>query len=70
MPRKARLARPVRKREPIDRLFVRPQEAGDIVGFSRSKVYELMKAGQLPVVYFGGTARISVPALRRLAEGE
>src|SRR5690348_7076341 len=53
-----------------DPLFVRSGDATEIVGFSRAKIYALIRSGELPVVRFGGVARISLPALRRLAEGE
>ena len=70
MARKQKSVRPATKRDTPDPLFVRPKDATEIVAFSRSKIYELIKSGDLPVVRFGGTARIYLPALKRLAEGE
>jgi excisionase family DNA binding protein len=69
MARKQKSIRAGTKRGIHDPLFVRPKDATEIVGFSRSKIYALIKSGQLPIVRFGGTARISLPALKRLAEG-
>lgn len=42
-----------------DALLLRPAEAAELLGMSRSKVYELAQSGQLPgVVRFGGSVRI------------
>jgi excisionase family DNA binding protein len=57
-----------------DRLMLRPTEAGEAIGVSRSKAYELIATGQIPSVKVGGCVRVPVAALqewiaRRLQEG-
>lgn len=47
-----------------DRLMLRPAEAGDAIGVSRSKVYELIAAGKIPSVRVGGCVRVPVDALK------
>jgi excisionase family DNA binding protein len=56
-----------------DRLMLRPAEAADAIGVSRSKAYELIAEGQIPSVKLGGCVRVPVAALqawidRQLAE--
>ncbi len=56
-----------------DRLMLRPSEAGDAIGVSRSKAYELIASGKIPSVKVGGCVRVPVAALqawidRQLAE--
>ena len=47
-----------------DRLMLRPGEAADAIGVSRSKAYELIAAGAIPSVKVGGCVRVPVDALR------
>lgn len=47
-----------------DRLMLRPGEAADAIGVSRSKAYELIAEGQIPSVKVGGCVRVPVDALR------
>ena len=42
----------------------RPAECADAIGVSRSKVYELIAAGEIPSVKVGGCVRVPVDALR------
>jgi excisionase family DNA binding protein len=56
-----------------ERLMLRPTEAADAIGVSRSKAYELIAAGEIPSVRVGGCVRVPVAALqawitRQLAE--
>jgi prophage regulatory protein len=46
-----------------DRLLLRPTEAGDAIGVSRSKTYELIAAGKIPSVMVGGCVRVPVKEL-------
>ncbi len=46
------------------RLLARPEEAAELLGVGRSTIYELMRAGELPVVHIGRAARIPVQELR------
>ncbi len=51
-----------------DRLMLRPVEAADAIGVSRSKVYELIAAGQIPSVKLAGCVRVPVDALKHWIE--
>lgn len=45
-------------------ILLRPAEAAELLGMSRSKVYELARSGELPgVVRFGGSVRVHRPTL-------
>jgi excisionase family DNA binding protein len=48
-----------------DRLMLRPTEAADAIGVSRSKAYELIAAGEIPSVKVGGCVRVPLQALRQ-----
>jgi excisionase family DNA binding protein len=53
--------------------MLRPAEAADAIGVSRSKAYELIAEGTIPSVKLGGCVRVPVAALqawidRQLAE--
>lgn len=48
----------------IERLMLRPTEAADAIGVSRSKAYELIAKGEIPSVHVGGCVRVPVDALR------
>lgn len=53
------------KREtPVEPLLVRVEEAARILSLSRSTIYEMMDAGELPSVRHGMARRIPVAALR------
>jgi excisionase family DNA binding protein len=47
-----------------NRILLKPQEAGEALGISRSKAYELISTGAIPSVRIGGSLRIPVDALR------
>jgi excisionase family DNA binding protein len=48
----------------IDRLLLRPTEAADAIGVSRSRAYELIAAGVIPSIRIGGSVRVPVDALK------
>jgi excisionase family DNA binding protein len=50
---------------PIPRLLLRPSEAADALGVSRSKAYELIAAGVIPSIRIGGSVRVPVDALQK-----
>ena len=57
----------------MEKLLLRPAEAADALGVSRSKIYELLAARALPVVRVGNSVRVPADVLRqwlqqRLAE--
>ena len=50
------------------RLLLRVEEAADLLGLGRSKVYELLAAKQLESVSIGRSRRIPTDALERYVE--
>lgn len=44
--------------------MLRPAEAADAIGISRSKIYELIASGSIPSVSVGKSRRVPVGALR------
>jgi len=50
------------------RLLLRVEEAAEVLAIGRSKVYELVRTGELPCVRIGRLVRISADDLRRLVE--
>ena len=49
----------------MDRLLLKPMEAAESLGVSRSRIYELISSGQLPgCVRLGRSIRVSSEALR------
>jgi excisionase family DNA binding protein len=49
---------------PIEPLLVRVEEAARLLSLSRSTIYEMMNAGDIPSVRCGAARRIPVAALR------
>lgn len=47
-----------------DRLLLRPMEAAEALGIGRSRIYEMLREGQLPVVRLGKSVRIPADRLR------
>jgi excisionase family DNA binding protein len=45
-------------------MLLRPGEAAEMLGFSRSTVYSLIATGQLPSVRIGGSTRVPLAGLR------
>ena len=52
----------------MEKLLLTPREAADVLGIGRSKLYELLQAGQIPSVRIGKCRRIPATALRQLVE--
>jgi excisionase family DNA binding protein len=52
------------RRDLMERLLLRPVEAAEAIGISRSKIYELLASGDLPSVRIGASVRVPVEALR------
>ena len=50
---------------PLEPLLVRPLEAAQLIGVGRTKIYELLGTGALPVVRIGGSVRVPLDALKR-----
>ena len=53
-----------------EKMMLRPAEAAEALGVSRSKAYELIAAGDIPSVRIGGCVRIPVDALREWIDHE
>jgi excisionase family DNA binding protein len=49
-------------------ILLRPEEAGKILGFSRSKVYGMLAAGELPLIRAGKSVRVPRAALEKWIE--
>ena len=54
----------------MERLLYKPSEAAEVLGFGRSKVYELLASGELPSIRVGGSIRVPVDLLREWATGK
>lgn len=48
----------------IQRMLLRPNEAAEALGISRSKAYELIASGVISSLRVGASVRVSVDALR------
>ncbi|MGK2858192.1 MAG: helix-turn-helix transcriptional regulator [Thermoanaerobaculia bacterium] len=46
-----------------EKKLLRPKEVMEVIGLGRSKLYELMSAGELPVVRIGRAVRIPADAI-------
>jgi excisionase family DNA binding protein len=53
---------------PTQRLLLRIPEAAKALGLGRTKLYELITAGELPVIRVGRAVRVSVTALQKWVE--
>jgi excisionase family DNA binding protein len=51
-----------------NKLLLRPNEAADAMGVSRSKAYALISSGAIPSIRIGGSVRVPVDALRTWIE--
>ena len=54
----------------MDQLLLRADEVARILGVGRSKAYELMADGTLPVVRIGKSVRVPAGPLRTWIEGQ
>lgn len=54
----------------MERLLLRPTEAAEMLGLGRSKTYQLLARGILPVVRIGGSIRVPAEALRKWIESQ
>lgn len=52
----------------MERLLLRPAEAAELLGISRSRIYELIASRVLPTIRVGLSRRIPAEALRRWVE--
>ncbi len=52
----------------MEQLLLRADEVAKALGLGRSKTYELMNSGRLPVVRIGRSVRVPASALRHWIE--
>ena len=53
-----------------ERLLLKPQEVQKALGIKRTKFYEMVKAGELPVIRLGKCIRVPAKALEKWIEGQ
>jgi excisionase family DNA binding protein len=53
---------------PTQRLLLRIPEVAKALGLGRTKIYELIDAGELPVIRVGRAVRVSVTAVQKWVE--
>jgi excisionase family DNA binding protein len=51
----------------MEKLFLRPAEAGELIGFSRAAIYHLIHSEELPACKIGKSIRINRAALEQWA---
>lgn len=66
--RRMQLSFAYNEEEIMDRLLLKPSEAAALLGIGRTKIYELIRANQLPHRRVGKSIRVSVAQLRDWAE--
>ncbi len=52
----------------MNKLLLKPEEAAEVLGIGRSKLYQLLADGSLDSVKLGGLRRVSVDALQEFVE--
>ena len=52
----------------MDKLLLTPREAAEVLSVSRSKLYQLLAAGELRSVRIDGCRRVAASELRRYVE--
>lgn len=53
----------------MDKLLLTPVEAATLLGVGRSKVYQLLKSGQLTSVRIGRSRRVPAEAVQKFVAG-
>lgn len=51
-----------------DRLLLKPEEAAEVLGIGRSKLYELLAAGEIESVRIGASRRVPMKGLHDFVE--
>jgi excisionase family DNA binding protein len=59
----ARMLDPILEEPPLTKLLLTPEEAAQVLGIGRTKVYELMLSNALESVKIGASRRIPVQSL-------
>jgi excisionase family DNA binding protein len=47
-----------------ERLLLRPMETAELIGISRTRVYQLISSGEIPSIRIGGSVRVPLDRLR------
>jgi excisionase family DNA binding protein len=50
------------------RLLLRPEEAAEVLGIGRSKLYALLAAGEVESVHIGSCRRVPIEGLHRYVD--
>ena len=56
-------------KKPTAPLLLKYDEAADMLAVSKSKIYRMVLAGEIPAVRFGGNIRIRLTDLEQLVAG-
>lgn len=54
----------------MEKILLTPQEAAEALGIGRTKTYQLIGSGTLPVIRIGRSVRIPVDGLRKWLEAQ
>jgi excisionase family DNA binding protein len=54
----------------MEKLLLRPIEAAEVLGFSRSRVYEMIAKSEIPSIKVGKSVRVVNSALRAWVESK
>lgn len=52
----------------VEKLLLRPQEAGELIGVSRAQAYQMIARGELPSVRLGKSISVPLDKLREHIE--
>ena len=53
----------------VEQLLFSPREVATMIGFSRSKTYEMIRDGEIPHIVLGGLIRVRRKDLQALIDG-
>ena len=52
------------RKDQMDQLLLRPDEVASALGLGRSKTYQMLASGEIPVVRIGRSVRVPAEALK------
>jgi excisionase family DNA binding protein len=53
----------------VQPMLLSPREVATMIGFSRSKTYEMIRDGEIPHIVLGGLIRVRLKDLQALIDG-
>ena len=65
----AHMLNPIPEEPPLTKLLLTPEEAAQVLGIGRTKVYELMLSNALESVKIGASRRIPADSLTTFVDG-